>query len=378
MPTLAPAVLAWPLAYMLVKMGKAAAGRLLQELQVTQYDEMDDLMPALYDSDLGSECGEYMPGHLTPGSLSLSNSPPSTPTPRRWVKASPPRARYVAVVAESAQARWLGEAHYQNMGIQTETEMVEAGAPLCASADTLEHNANRRAMPTSRPAAPNPSTTSSSRRDDIRPVPHPPHGLPPRYLAPPEEQPRQPQPQPSGSGDNSNSGGHAVLNINASEPYRRSRSPSVPLSHFPPQPLPAPPRREWRKIRGLEARCSWFESSGPHPLAAPSSEPVLAGDLFIHRYRGGVQTWLCYFSHDGVQQRWRWVPVVAGAQHPFHLDRYLSIRQDGTPMWVIKKTLTTYKSRPRKRGGDALASKAGSPEKRQRVLEGAAADEQAM
>ena len=89
-----------------------------------------------------------------------------------------------------------------------------------------------------------------------------------------------------------------------------------------------------QKVRGTkDATYNVFESIGEAEVATPPllKYLVIPLDLYIHRWRGGVQVWM--FGADG------WSILRAGDAHPILSDRRFFIRRSEPPRWV---KMTTY------------------------------------
>jgi len=91
------------------------------------------------------------------------------------------------------------------------------------------------------------------------------------------------------------------------------------------------------KIRDQDVYIVWYESKGVSALKGPISRGTMqVGDLFVHRWDGGVQVW--------IWERTGWQSVEAGHPHPSLVQHRLQILDRGEPRWVTRKTQVTYQS----------------------------------
>ncbi|TFY74135.1 hypothetical protein EWM64_g9877 [Hericium alpestre] len=94
------------------------------------------------------------------------------------------------------------------------------------------------------------------------------------------------------------------------------------------------------KIRGLQVLMRWYTLKGPYSILHPPAYPSQTfekEDLFIHISSSSIQTWIW----DG----FGWKSIKEGEPHPSLHDHALWLRPDGSPRWVTRKTVLTYKSR---------------------------------
>ncbi|KAA1479366.1 hypothetical protein DENSPDRAFT_886684 [Dentipellis sp. KUC8613] len=100
-----------------------------------------------------------------------------------------------------------------------------------------------------------------------------------------------------------------------------------------------------KKIRGVDGLLRWFGSVGGQRLASPPSLKALElGDLFIHRADGATQVWMWTKAEE-------WVEAREGQAHPTLLKHRLRVTPDGTPSWVLRKTITNYRGKEKRDKG---------------------------
>ncbi|KAA1479125.1 hypothetical protein DENSPDRAFT_109404 [Dentipellis sp. KUC8613] len=97
-----------------------------------------------------------------------------------------------------------------------------------------------------------------------------------------------------------------------------------------------------KKIRGVDGLLRWFKSVGGQSLTSPPScQAVEVGDLFIHRAGDATQVWLWNKAEE-------WVQAREGQAHPLLLKHRLRVTADGTPSWVLRKTITNYRGKEKR------------------------------
>lgn len=89
-----------------------------------------------------------------------------------------------------------------------------------------------------------------------------------------------------------------------------------------------------QKVRGIkDAKYNVFESIGEAEATMPPFLPkylVIPHDLYIHRWSGGVHTWI--FSADG------WSELRVGDAHPVFSDRRFFVCRSEPPRWLKMST----------------------------------------
>jgi hypothetical protein len=104
--------------------------------------------------------------------------------------------------------------------------------------------------------------------------------------------------------------------------------------------------RSLKAIRCREEVTSWYSSQDPAPLSSPPTAPPLfsdalqEGDLFIHMYRGGVQSWIWAGTS--------WMPVKECHPHPSIEGYCFFLLENNDPTWVTRRTVVTYRGKKRK------------------------------
>ncbi|KAI0065448.1 hypothetical protein BV25DRAFT_1913499 [Artomyces pyxidatus] len=98
------------------------------------------------------------------------------------------------------------------------------------------------------------------------------------------------------------------------------------------------------KIREQPLIMRWIMSSGTRRLDKPPvSTSSQADDLWVHVVETPreVQVWMWGVSAG-------WAPLEEGCTHPSLRQHRLLIRSDGSPRWVLRTTLVSYRSRDRR------------------------------
>ncbi|KAJ4489011.1 hypothetical protein C8J55DRAFT_487192 [Lentinula edodes] len=119
-----------------------------------------------------------------------------------------------------------------------------------------------------------------------------------------------------------------------------------------------PTKLETNRFRShdSEGETAWHSSQSPNDLDAPPPEtttPRLLGTVYVHRNTrdGGFQIWV-WCNHEGRGQELWWRPVDLENEqfvHPKIATRSLKLTSTGKPSWVLNSTLTTYRTRSRRR-----------------------------
>ncbi|KAH7906301.1 hypothetical protein BJ138DRAFT_1117701 [Hygrophoropsis aurantiaca] len=148
---------------------------------------------------------------------------------------------------------------------------------------------------------------------------------------------------------NSLSGGEAQPNLGAP-----SNRPDVVPAHAA-QPQPDAPEcisdssnsrdsvartyiRMEHKLRNIDYVMGWFSSNKDENLEHP---PLCAqarkGDIFVCKHNDVHRAWL--WNDD------QWKQVCDNEPHPLLAEHRLRLQPDGTPNWVTRQTITTYRGR---------------------------------
>ncbi|KAH7918995.1 hypothetical protein BV22DRAFT_1051360 [Leucogyrophana mollusca] len=97
------------------------------------------------------------------------------------------------------------------------------------------------------------------------------------------------------------------------------------------------------KIRNIDFVMGWYTQAGAEPLERPPACPqVRRGDIFVYDLNGVYTAWLW----DNGQ----WKQAHDNEPHPLLEEHRLRMLVDGTPSWVTRQTMSTYRGRQNKRG----------------------------